>query len=121
MADIVTRIDGSSETFDLVDGYLLRNAQGAVVESRPLTGLERGNLTRLAAQSPRERARRLTLGKARQAYMGNAQFLALPDPAFPLSVAAQQALVNQVIALTRQMQAVIRLTVAEDFLDEETL
>jgi len=114
------RLDGSSETFDMVDGYILRDAQNVIVEQRPLTGAERGDVARLEAQPVRTRQRQQMLEKTRQAYMGNAQFLALPDPTFPLSVAAQQALVDQVIALTRQMQAVIRLTVADDFLDQES-
>jgi len=47
--------------------------------------------------------------KAQAALTNNIAALALPTPSFPLSNAAQQALVNQVTALTRQMDAIIRL------------
>ena len=55
--------------------------------------------------------------QARTAYQNNVDFLKLPDPAFPLNVAAQQALVAQVVALTRQTNAIIRLMVAPELLD----
>jgi len=47
--------------------------------------------------------------KADTALTNNIAALALPAPSFPLSNAAQQALVNQVTALTRQNNAIIRL------------
>ena len=43
------------------------------------------------------------------ALANNITFLGLAPPTFPLSNAAQQALVNQVTALTRQTNAVIRV------------
>jgi hypothetical protein len=53
--------------------------------------------------------------KAQAAVTNNIAALALPAPTYPLSNAAQQALVTQVQALTRQVNALIRL--AEGLLD----
>jgi hypothetical protein len=53
--------------------------------------------------------------KATVALAANIAALALPAPSYPLSNAAQQALVNQVQALTRQVNALIRL--AQGLLD----
>lgn len=55
--------------------------------------------------------------QARTALDNNKDALARPDPTFPLSLAAQQALVAQVQALTRQNNAIIRLLVGGDLLD----
>jgi hypothetical protein len=47
------------------------------------------------------------LGKAQTALATNTAALAQSTPAFPLNAAAQQALYNQVTALTRQNNALI--------------
>jgi hypothetical protein len=64
----------------------------------------------------RRAARDDVLDKARAAYKNNIDFLTLPTPTFPLSVAAQTALVAQVAALTRQNRDIIRVLVP-DLLD----
>jgi hypothetical protein len=70
----------------------------------------------LTVSNRRAAAREDVTAKARIAYQNNIDFLALPTPTFPLSVAAQTALVAQVAALTRQNRDIIRVLLP-DLLD----
>jgi len=55
--------------------------------------------------------------QARAAVQSLDDFLALPDPTFPLSVAAQQALVAETRAHARYIRALIRLQIGDRLLD----
>jgi hypothetical protein len=66
------------------------------------------NWTAPAAGSPLGNQQAL-LAKAAVAVSNNLAFLGLNAPSFPLNNAAQQALVAQVVALTRQVDALILL------------
>jgi hypothetical protein len=57
-------------------------------------------------------------GQARDALRSNRAFLDLPEPSYPLNTAAQRALVGQVVDLTRQVNAIIRLLVGRDTLTD---
>lgn len=107
MGYTVTAADGSSEEFDSVVGYIQRDSAGVITAQRPLTSLEALTVARFDSGPPDPR--REIIERIRQAYSRNAAFLALPDPAYPLGVAAQQALVDQVTALTRQVNGLIRI------------
>lgn len=98
--------DGSRERWSDT-GYQRFDPAGALLEQRALTDrerlafLQRAVLDTIAALQD----------QARAAYKSNQDFLALPSPSYPLSSASQQALVQQVQALTRQVNVLIRLQV----------
>jgi hypothetical protein len=116
----VTFLGRPNETFDLVDGYKRFDPiTGAVVESRAnLTDSEIARVNEWLAGPNRVVTRETLLAQVRAARATNLAFLALPAPTYPLGVAAQTALVNQVTALTRQVDGLIRLIVGSDLLDQ---
>lgn len=107
--------DGSIEEWDGdADTYVLRR-HGEVLSARPLTAAEAAWLT--SGHPPMDPTTLETLRQqARRAYQLNRAFLDLPAPSYPLSQAAQRALVQQVVSLTRQMNGAIRLLLAREML-----
>jgi len=65
----------------------------------------------------RSETARVLQQQARAAIQNLDDFLALPDPAFPLGVAAQQALVAETKAHARYIRALIRLQIGDRLLD----
>lgn len=109
--------DGSGCSLDKIDGYRRWGLDGVEVEARPLTRAELQWLVSLEDAANSELASTVSRSLAVTAVTNNRAFLALPAPTFPLNVAAQQALVNQVQALTRQMDVLIRFTVDQSLTD----
>lgn len=107
--------DGTVERWDADAGtYELLAVDGTPMEARSLTASE---LVWLAANPSTDPAKRAWLNRqVRLARKANRDFLDLPPPAVPLLPAGEQQIVDQVIALTRQMNALIGLVVGRDLL-----
>ena len=109
--------DGSGESWDKVEGYFRYGPGGVVLEQRALTAEELAWLVAMEQAADRE-VREVDLHQqARTALVNNADFLNLPAPTYPLNAVAQQRLVEQVQALTRQVNGIIRLLLGSDLLD----
>ena len=88
------------------------DVNGNVTASRPYNLAELWALTAEQAEQGLATNRTALQQKANAALAGNQTFLAL-TPTFPLTVAEQQALVAQVAALTRQVNALVYLQLQE--------
>ncbi|MFJ6729981.1 hypothetical protein ACIQPQ_34290 [Streptomyces sp. NPDC091281] len=113
-ASIVEQRDASAlEQWDLAERVYRRWDCGALVEERPFTAAENGSADQQVSDTARQANRAVLLERARTAFTANAAYLA--------KVAAGTATnvdhLAQVPALTRQTQALVRLIVGGDFLD----
>jgi hypothetical protein len=104
----------TTQQWDTDAGIYTRYLYGAVVEQRPFTDAEIAWLTGTATDSARQANRAALLAAARIAVANNAAYLAKVTAG--TAVTADH--IAQVPALTRQMQAVIRIIVGSDLLDQ---
>lgn len=96
----------AQEWNDELRQYTYRNTDGAILEQRPYTAEENAQADARAAYESAVVNEAALMSKARQALISNAEFLA------NTSVTNAQA-VSQVKALTRQVNALIRLQVRD--------
>jgi hypothetical protein len=104
----------STQQWDTDAGVYTRYLYGAVVEQRPFTDTEIAWLAGAATDSARQANRAALLAAARAAFTNNAAYLAKVTG----GTATNADHIAQVPALTRQMQAVIRIIVGSDLLDQ---
>lgn len=112
----VTYPSGRVESWSHEDGYTLTSPDGEVLVERPLTPAESARLTEFEAFPVREQNRNQLHTQARAALTGNAVYLGKVDD----GTAVQADHITQVARLTRQVNALIRLVIGSDLLDEET-
>ncbi|WP_329214780.1 hypothetical protein OG352_05145 [Streptomyces sp. NBC_01485] len=111
---IVEQRDASViEQWDLTTSVYRRYDCGALVEERPFTDAELASVAKQAADAVRQANTVALLARARTAFTNNAAYLAKVAG----GTATNADHIAQVPALTRQMQAVIRLIVGSDLLD----
>ncbi|WP_416976728.1 hypothetical protein [Streptomyces sp. T028] len=114
MATVERRDASVLEQWDLDARVYRRYDSGILVEERPFTDAENTAADSRLAEEARQRNRALLLERARTALANNAAYL----DAATAGTATNADHIAQVPALTRQMQALIRLIVASDLLDQ---
>lgn len=114
MTHSVAYPSGRVESWDHTLGYRLVDADGNVLESRPLTPEEGARLTEFERREERETSRGQLHAQARAALASNAAYLGKVDD----GTATQADHITQVTRVTRQVNALIRLVIGSDLLDE---
>lgn len=102
------------EQWDVPSRTYRRYDSGVLVEERPFTDAENSSADRAIADTARRINTAALLDRARTALTNNAAYL----DAVTAGTATNADHIAQVPALTRQMQAVIRLIVGSDLLDQ---
>lgn len=109
-----TNEDGSRiESIDEDRKVYTYDTEGALVDERDFTADENATLDAILANRQREDDRRQTLAQARNAIQANNQFLNLNAP-------TQAQALQQIKALTRQMNGLARILAYElDYIDND--